>query len=318
MNIGAFPASPTFAAHQTLPSSSRIIATNLARLLSRLDRKLGFTTTHEQAPPPSSIERAKIAANLEYARNLLLTLERESETIHNPAQRQSILAQLAQQKQAVRRLNERLQTSPHDDDDDDDDDDEDEDGQDEGQHEETGTLYSDEDSSSDVMMTGGAPSGLPAYSLEDNRGSLERSYSPATESSGIRNRFPTHQETRTALLGSRGQGEDGEELSEKQLDDQRIEQEDITTDMLALAQALKENSLRFSEELQKEKAVLDLATEGLDKNVMGIEGAGRKMGQLRRDESVGWLWGILYPAIIVALSFFILIILFLAPKLRWW
>lgn len=163
------------------------------------------------------------------------------------------------------------------------------------------TLDSDEDSSSDVMMIGSAPSGLPAYSLEDNRGSLERSYSPATESSGIRNRFPTHQETRAALFGSRGQGEDSEELSEKQLDDQRIEQEDITTDMLALAQALKENSLRFSEELQKEKAVLDLATEGLDKNVMGIEGAGRKMGQLRRDESVGWLWGILYPAIIVAL-----------------
>lgn len=147
----------------------------------------------------------------------------------------------------------------------------------------------------------GAPLGLPAYSLEGDSGSLTRSYSSPTESSGVRNRFPTQQETRAALFGNRGQGEDNEELDEKQLDEQRVEQEDITTDMLALAQALKENSVRFSEELKKEKGVLDLATEALDKNVLGIEGAGRKMGQLRRNENVGWLWGILYPAIIVAL-----------------
>lgn len=237
--------------------------------------------------------------NLEYARNLLLTLEKDSETIYNPVQRQEILAKLAQQKQTIRRLNERLQTSPHDDDDDDDY---------QHEHEETGTLYSDEGSSSDVMMTG-APLGLPAYSLEGDGGSLEKSYSPSIETAGIRNRFPTHKETRAALFGDRGQAEEGEEFSEKQLDQQRVEQEDITTDMLALAQALKENSVRFSEELQKEKSVLDLASEGLDKNMLGIEGAGRKMGQLRKNQNVGWLWGILYPIIIVALvSFFPLFI----------
>lgn len=163
-----------------------------------------------------------------------------------------------------------------------------------------GTLSSDEGSSSDVMMTG-APLGLPAYSLEGDGGSLEKSYSPSIETAGIRNRFPTQKETRAALFGDRGQVEDGEEFSEKQLDQQRVEQEDLTTDMLALAQALKENSVRFSEELQKEKSVLDLASEGLDKNVLGIEGAGRKMGQLRKNQNVGWLWGILYPVIIVAL-----------------
>lgn len=241
--------------------------------------------------------------NLEYARNLLLTLEKDSETIYNPIQRQEILAKLAQQKQTIRRLNERLQTSPHDDDDDDDDDDDYQ-----HEHEETGALYSDEGSSSDVMMTG-PPLGLPAYSLEGDGGSLEKSYSPSIETASIRNRFPTHKETRAALFGDRGQAEDGEEFSEKQLDQQRVEQEDLTTDMLALAQALKENSVRFSEELQKEKSVLDLASEGLDKNLLGIEGTGRKMGQLRKNQNVGWLWGILYPVIIVALvSFFLLFI----------
>lgn len=206
-----------------------------------------------------------------------------------------MLAQLSQQRQSVRRLNERLQTSAHDDDEDDEDD----------EHDETGAMYSDQQEDggaenllSDVMMADG-PLGLPAYSLEGDSGSLERS-SP-TETSGLRNRFPTQQETRTALFGNRGQVEDGEEFSEKQLDEQRAEQEDITTDMLALARALKENSVRFSEELQKEKGVLDLATEGLDKNMLGIEGTGRKMGQLRKNDHVGWLWGILYPVIIVAL-----------------
>lgn len=208
-----------------------------------------------------------------------------------------MLAQLSQQRQAVRRLNERLQTSAHDDDDDDDDEDD--------EQNEIGAMYSNqqeeggpEDLPSDVMLAD-MPLNLPAYSLEGDCGSLERS-SP-TETSGLRNRFPTQQETRTALFGNRGQVEDVEEFSEKQLDEQRAEQEDITTDMLALARALKENSVRFSEELQKEKGVLELATEGLDKNVLGIEGAGRKMGQLRKNDHVGWLWGILYPVIIVAL-----------------
>lgn len=72
MNIGAFPASPTFPAHQTQTSSSRITATNLSRLLSRLDQKLGFTAGHEDAAPRSSIERAKIAAVCPPARLPLL------------------------------------------------------------------------------------------------------------------------------------------------------------------------------------------------------------------------------------------------------
>lgn len=305
MNIGAFPSSPIATHHPRgqppPPSGSHITATNLARLLSRLDQKLGFASPSNGSappPPPSSLECAKIAAvcsplpklpssadhrqNLEYARNLLLTLEKETESIRNHSQRQDMLVKLTQHKQAVRRLNEKLQTGAHGAEDED---------EDETDHE-MDVLDSDEGDSSDSAVVVGAP---PLAYLPE--GPVE--YEPPAEASILRNRFPTQQEARTALFNSRG--EESTDPSEKQLDAQRAEQEDLTADMLALAHALKQNSLRFSEELQKEKGLLDLATEGLDKNVLGIEGAGRKMGQLRRDESVGWLWGMLYPVIIVVL-----------------
>lgn len=65
MNIGAFPSSPTVATHRGQPTPpSHITATNLSRLLLRLDQKLGFASGHGDTSqhPPSSLERAKIAA----------------------------------------------------------------------------------------------------------------------------------------------------------------------------------------------------------------------------------------------------------------
>lgn len=156
-----------------------------------------------------------------------------------------------------------------------------------------------EDSSDEGGVSVGGP---PAYSLEDNGRKLERVYSPPPAAPGLRNRFPTQKEERAVLFTGRdGAPKEGEEFTEKQLDSQRREQEDLTGDMLKLAQALKMNSVRFGQELEKEKGLLDLAAAGLDKNMLGIEKTGRKMDTLRRDENVGWLWSILYPVIIVVL-----------------
>ncbi|KAH8150068.1 uncharacterized protein LAJ45_05754 [Morchella importuna] len=260
---------------------THVTATNLTRLLSRLDSKLTTTTA---STPPTSLERTKIASNLEYARQLLLTLEKSAPTIRNHSQRQTLLTKLGEQKALIRRLNETVQLLAHD------------------------------APSSDADSDSGADS-----DAEDDEPPVYTEQSPAlhdaTEKEGLRNRFPSQKDQRATLFN----GASEEEADpEKALDLHRAEQEALTTDMLTLAQQLKANSIRFGQELQKEKGLLDLAAEGLDKNVLGIEGTGRKMNSLRRDENVGWLWGILYPVIIAALMFLVLIVLLVAPKLRWW
>lgn len=180
----------------------------------------------------------------------------------------------------------------------------------------------DSDSGADSDLDGDTPN-LDDDDDDDNEGEPPAYSEPspethnATENDGLRNRFSTQKAQRAALFTTTEEEEE-ETDPEKALDLHRAEQEALTSDMLTLAQQLKANSIRFGQELQKEKGLLDLAAEGLDRNVLGIEGAGRKMGSLRRDENVGWLWGILYPIIIAALMFLVLIVLLVAPKLRWW
>lgn len=285
-------------------TESTIATKNLTRLLSRLDSKLAS----QKATPLSPVDRAKFAANLEYARQLLLSLESESVLIRNTSTRQSVLSGLGVQKQAIRRLNEQLLVMAA-----------------EGEEEEEGDSTDDDDNEREGE--GEEVKKLSAFPAEVNGGnppqqSENTPTSTTTTTSTLRNRFrpatPTNHHQRKQLFSlpdSTAAATDAD--TEKHLSSQRAEQEHITADMLSLAQALKQSSLRFGSELENEKALLDMAQEGLDKNTLGIEGTGRKLEALRRDENVGLLWSILYPIIIVGLAFVVLFVLFFAPKLRW-
>jgi hypothetical protein len=141
----------------------------------------------------------------------------------------------------------------------------------------------------------------------------------AAPTTTLRNRKPkpTPRSEREALLskptGAPGEPTDAEAL----LDQQRLQQEDLTEEMLKMARALKESSLEFGKNLEDEKGYLDQAAEGLDKNARGMDAAGRSIENLRKNETVSYYWAIIYMATILALVFFTLVILFLAPKLRW-
>lgn len=286
-------------------TESTIATKNLTRLLSRLDSKLAS----QKATPLSPVDRAKFAANLEYARQLLLSLESESVLIRNTSTRQSVLSGLGVQKQAIRRLNEQLLVMAA-----------------EGEEEEGGD--STDDDSNEREEEGEEVKELAAFPAEVNGGNPPQQSEniptlTTTTTSTLRNRFqptatPTNRHQRKQLFpppDSTAVATDAD--TEKHLSSQRAEQEHITADMLSLAQALKQSSLRFGSELENEKALLDMAQEGLDKNTLGIEGTGRKLEALRKDENVGFLWSILYPVIIVGLAFVVLFVLFFAPKLRW-
>lgn len=102
---------------------------------------------------------------------------------------------------------------------------------------------------------------------------------------------------------------------DKQLSLHQRQQDEITSDLLAMSRALKKSSLQFGQQLEEEKPYLDVAAQGLDKNVLGMQQMGGKMDRLRKDGSVGWYRTIVNMVIIVVLGLVGLIILML-PKLR--
>ena len=83
-----------------------------------------------------------------------------------------------------------------------------------------------------------------------------------------------------------------------------------------MAQALKLSARQFHTTLETDKEVLDAAVGGLDKNVEGMDAAGRRMGQLKRKTS-GWAWWRHVSLYVwIAGLYVALVMVFLLPKLR--
>lgn len=97
----------------------------------------------------------------------------------------------------------------------------------------------------------------------------------------------------------------------------RNEQESLTTSLLTLASQLKSSSEAFQMSLENEKGILNRAVEGLDRNMSGMEAAGKRMGVLRRmTEGRGWWGRMMMYAWIFGLWIVALAIVYLGPKLR--
>ncbi len=107
------------------------------------------------------------------------------------------------------------------------------------------------------------------------------------------------------------------EQTEKLLSFNRSEQEDLTSSLLTMAQALKASSQAFATSLESEKEVLDRASEGLEKNAAGMGVAEKRMGTLRHmTEGRGWIGRLLMYAWIAGLWLVALIIVVILPKFR--
>lgn len=84
-----------------------------------------------------------------------------------------------------------------------------------------------------------------------------------------------------------------------------------------MASALKESSKAFATSLDDEKEILDHANQGMDKNVSGLDAAGKRMGMLRSmSEGKGWWGRIMLYAWIAGLWVVALLVVFVMPKLR--
>jgi hypothetical protein len=105
--------------------------------------------------------------------------------------------------------------------------------------------------------------------------------------------------------------------SEALLSHNRSEQENLTNSLLEMARQLKQQSMQFGSTLEADKGIVDRTVESLDRNMLGMEAAGQRMGTLRRmTEGRGWWARMKLYALIFGLWVIAFLIVFVGPKLR--
>lgn len=323
-----------------LPQASRPDpdAITLSRLLHHLDTTLATTSPTLRHNP---YERRKISANFEYARTILLRLEHVQQR-NNGAQ-----TDLKAKRDLIKSLQTRLQELEAQGDDhleEDEDEDEndlirveaassdsesdDEDGKDPYAPAIRGTKNSvDTEMSASQEAAHNIESAL-RQRKQPNVGDINAVLSkvmtdqqappppiPIAKTTGA-STSQTHSAARAALFASSSNQAESSDR-EAILTAHRGEQDALTSSLLSLATQLKNSAQSFSTSLESEKSVLERAAQGLDKNIAGMDAAGRRMGTLRRmTEGKGWWGRMMLYAWIAGLWLIIFLVVFIGPKIR--
>ena len=293
----------------------------LNRLLSRLEHTL-LSADADPKLRYSQYERNRVGVNVENARTLLLSLEKQGASVRSQlSQKQSIQADLQQKRELVKQLNAKLEELNR-----------------LGEEEEDDDSESDEDDEAEESNASNTqqPSYAPARMDADNgleanvdpRETLRTAVSDAQQQanqqemrsrkplSAADNRSAASTTAREELFAGRKQHPDLE-TTEALMSHNRSEQDALTNGLLGLARALKESTMNFGASLEAEKDVMKRAESSLEKSSLGMEAAGAKMGTLRRmSEGQGWWGRIKLYGCIFALWVFLFLIVFLGPKLR--
>ncbi|KAH0337208.1 hypothetical protein KCU81_g8209, partial [Aureobasidium melanogenum] len=288
------------------------ISVDLDQLLTRLSDTLLSPTADDTHLRTTPYERNRISANVEYARTLLLRLEHNTQDIKTQTQKTSVQNDLASKRDLIKRLNTRLLelnqlAALHDDSSSSED--EDSDSESQRPREFAPAVATSDTLDTDPSLTS------PQQAAQDLASTL-RNRTNATNSSAAPDTATT-----TALFGNRSPQNptaSGQPLSTEQvLESATRDQDMLTSSLVTLAQSLKQSSLQFASSLENEKEVLRRAETGLDKNSMGMEAAGNRMGALRRmTEGKGWWDRIKLYAIIAGLWIAAFLLVFAGPKLR--
>ncbi|KXT12137.1 hypothetical protein AC579_10390 [Pseudocercospora musae] len=307
----------------------------LQRLLTRLDHAL-FSTDADSQLRHSQYERNRVGANIEHARTLLLTLEKQSATVRlSQTQQQHVQADLERKRDWIKKLNTRLReldaAAEHDEGEDSDDE---EDGEQQGgnvvelyapaRHDtEAGLEIGGIDSDNPQNRSGKIDAAQIQQAMASQIQSEIRSREGRAQQSKLQasdNRSAASTSAREQLFSNRTRepANDGSlQATETLMSHNRTEQESLTSGLLGLAKALKESSRQFGASLEAEKDVLKNAEGGLDKNALGMDAAAQKMGTLRKmSEGQGWWGRIKLYAMIFALWVACFLVVFIGPKIR--
>ncbi|KAM5345403.1 hypothetical protein ACJ41O_011265 [Fusarium nematophilum] len=329
----------------------------LGNLLLRLQQSILHTDSErERRLRASEFERARVASNLEYARNSLTKLEHDALAIKAPGRRAEVQADLNRKRELLELLLDRLedlrQVAFNDDDDDASTDGEDilseiiptpsdsmvdsistdqpteSSGQDDEAEPEPPEIHPERITESQQPPAPG-PTAPPPHDSppEIPTPPRQQDQEPTQTTQTLRPRgaatSPTpsaHSTARAALFANRGtpsSPQTSTATAEALLDRQRAEQDALSDSILRMAGALKSSSQRFSSTLEADKEVLGRAGEGMDKTERSMEVARGRMGALRRmTEGKGWWGRMILYAWVYGLMVALILLVFVAPKLR--
>ncbi|PGH13533.1 hypothetical protein AJ80_06283 [Polytolypa hystricis UAMH7299] len=331
-------------------SSSEITTINLTHLLVRLEGNILSPSADLKPIQRSQYHRARVSANLEHARTLLLQLERSLPNIKIQSRKHALQTDLGHKRQQIRVLKERLdeigaqaeaaaEATDYQDFSSDDDEDilptpdestpeamspqptkgSDSAGEEEQHTDETGTeslkhihptptfesTQPAEPHGSSTLRSRHQPPG--PFTTIDTAATATGTSLPAPAAPSLFPRSPPTTSDPTSKTGA----------TEASLSASRAEQETLTNSLLSLAGELKASSHTFHTSLESEKSVLTRAVEGLDRNTLGMDAAGKRMGMLRRmSEGRGWWGRILMYLWIFGLWIVAVLIVYVGPKLR--
>ena len=130
----------------------------------------------------------------------------------------------------------------------------------------------------------------------------------------------SHSSARAALFANRRKPappQTSTATAEAILDQQRAEQDALSESILKMAGALKASSQKFSTTLEADKEAVGRAGEGMSKTEQSMEAARGRMGTLRKmTEGKGWWGRMLLYAWVYGLMLFLVLLVFVFPKLR--
>ncbi|OQO09873.1 hypothetical protein B0A48_04226 [Cryoendolithus antarcticus] len=216
--------------------------TSLTTILSRLDRTISASTSQHL----TSYDHVRIRSNLDHARTLLLTLEKQSSGIRVASQRSQAQKELVGYREQVKGLGETLKSLDDAQVDDGDSTDSEDDAEDDVRAREYAPARSDANAGLDV---GDKPMDNAAAQLHNEL----RARKPLSAND---NRSAASNSARETLFQGRSpQASTSQDPSntESLLSHNRTEQEALTTGLLSLAKALKESSQQFGASLSQRR-----------------------------------------------------------------
>ena len=288
---------------------------SLNRLLTRLSHHI---LSEESSSPATSVRtnprtlrqspyhRTRTLNNIEYGRTILLRLESAAQGIKIQSQKKTVLKDLADKRRTLKKLRNKVE-----------------------QFAQEGEPYADTYDDSEVEdyfphlkkeplatinVTKLDSSEQPKNERQPSTASL---LSPNTNSSPrhqlLRRRAAKDMSTSVATTS----GFSSLPTTESKLAHDSLTQEQLSTSMADLATQLKHRQLALQQGIEADKSLLSRAAEGLDRNLGGMDAAGRRMGVLRKmSEGKGWLGRMMLYAWIVGLWVVAVLLVFIGPKLR--
>ncbi|KAF4957623.1 hypothetical protein FGADI_2985 [Fusarium gaditjirri] len=323
-------------------SAIDIASAELGNLLLRLQKTVLHTDSdRERRLRSSEFERARVASNLEYARNSLTKLEHDALGIKAPGRRAEVQSDLNGKRELLELLMDRLedlrQVAIEEDEDD-----ESTDGEDilseivpTPSDSMVNSISTDQPSESSGQDDDAEPEPPETTTIsvttatappDSSTTSQEHKQQPTQTTQNLRSRGapssppPAHSTARAALFANRSKPsapQTSTATAEALLDHQRAEQEALSESILQMASALKSSSQRFSTTLEADKDVVARAGEGMDKTEQSMEAAKGRMGLLKRmTEGKGYFGRLLLYAYIALLAVACILVVFVLPKLR--